>query len=941
VAKLQGYKFVNPGVSTTKSPTVAAARRQTLALNRLGSTISGIGSVVKDIENISIAHVKHDKLRAKLDRRRERRELDQAAEEAIENKKAAKRKPKLSRKSLKIAKGGLSWIEKFLRPIGKFFASILKFAITKELLEWVGDPANTEKLSEFLRKTHFVFEKIFGWAAGFTNNVLEGFSSLTDPNGTFAERLGGIGNIMKGLIGLKYLMNPFSLITDIIGLIDLLGGGGGGGKPKKPKNYNNRPSAKNPSGADPNIDGPRGRPRVKTVIDQFGEAAGKQYKKILAEYGDDAARAYEQFLRQSGGNPVKALQKWKRLKLKPVVYKPTKLQKAGDFFGGLFDKGVKKGQEFVGDVHKNLKNLPAWAGEQYSNLSKHAQKGWDNVVKASNAIGDWGSKKYAQAGDMFNNGINGLKSGARKYLNDKVLKPLEPIIKPIGQKAKSIGQGLMDGLMKIPGMDKATSVLKKKGIAGFDGIAKAGSKLGKRAAAILPVVGGLVNLFFAYQRFSQGDSIGGLIEGTSGILDVFGLATAGATSVISMLMDGYMFVRDFVPQLQQGEEAVVDAMGLRGFKDSIDKVLSKLPGLDVIVNTLMSPFKSDEEKEEEKGEKKKAWWDPLGAFTGKDKKGETKPLPKDKQTKEIKKNQWWDFLDLFPNRKEKPQEMFLGGLWKGIKKTVGKIVSNPIVQIGAQFIPGAGPIMAGLNMVASGNPMGALSMIPGVGGVMGQVQNFMASPWGQVATNALQGNWTAAITGGISQFSPKWGSIAGDVMGGNYLGALNTFNPKWGGIASDIMSGNYGGALGAFNPEMGAMVSKGMAMIDSFRQDPMGLISQIAEQQGMGGVLKAVTGLFGGGDKMTAITQIASEMGIDPKVLGHVNKAHQQILKEGGLSAEYAMEQAMEFIPIPTIIEKIVPIPQGVPINSGGNLNEIVISTANSLLERAKAEAQS
>ena len=42
-----------------------------------------------------------------------------------------------------------------------------------------------------------------------------------------------------------------------------------------------------------------------------------------------------------------------------------------------------------------------------------------------------------------------------------------------------------------------------------------------------------------------------------------------------------------------------------------------------------------------------------------------------------------------------------------------------------------------------------------------------------------------------------------------------------------------------------------------------------------------VTGLFGGGDKMTAITQIASEMGIDPKVLGHVNKAHQQILKEG------------------------------------------------------------
>ena len=83
MAKLQTYKFVNPGVSNTKSPTVAAARRQTLALNRLGSTISGIGSVVSDIERISIRQIKNDKLRERAERRRDRRELDQAAEEAM------------------------------------------------------------------------------------------------------------------------------------------------------------------------------------------------------------------------------------------------------------------------------------------------------------------------------------------------------------------------------------------------------------------------------------------------------------------------------------------------------------------------------------------------------------------------------------------------------------------------------------------------------------------------------------------------------------------------------------------------------------------------------------------------------------------------------------------------------------------------------------------
>ena len=185
-------------------------------MNRLGGTISSIGTVVSDIEKISIRQIKNDKLRERAERRRDRRELDQATEETLENKKAAKRKPKLTRSSLKIAKGGLSWVEKFLAPIGKFLSFIAKIAITKEILDWVSDPTNIDKLSDFLEKTHFVFSKLFGWAAGFTNNILDGFSALTDPNGTFIQRLGGVGTIMKGIIGLKYLMNPFSLITDIL-----------------------------------------------------------------------------------------------------------------------------------------------------------------------------------------------------------------------------------------------------------------------------------------------------------------------------------------------------------------------------------------------------------------------------------------------------------------------------------------------------------------------------------------------------------------------------------------------------------------------------------------------------------------------------------------------------------------------------------------------------
>ena len=138
-----------------------------------------------------------------------------------------------------------------------------------------------------------------------------------------------------------------------------------------------------------------------------------------------------------------------------------------------------------------------------------------------------------------------------------------------------------------------------------------------------------------------------MIEGISGILDVFGLATGGATSVLSMLMDGYMFVRDFVPQLQEGEEAVVDKVGARGLKDGIDNVLSKLPNIGEIINFIMGNKNEEDQRSD----------------------GESKTDP------------------------NAEQPMFLGGLVKGAKKAfsgvknvVGKIASNPLVQTAASFI---------------------------------------------------------------------------------------------------------------------------------------------------------------------------------------------------------------------------------------------------------------
>jgi len=97
------------------------------------------------------------------------------------------------------------------------------------------------------------------------------------------------------------------------------------------------------------------------------------------------------------------------------------------------------------------------------------------------------------------------------------------------------------------------------------------------------------------------------------------------------------------------------------------------------------------------------------------------------------------------------------------------------------------------------------------------------------------------------------------------------------------------------------------------------VLGGVAKQFGMSGIYDAVTGAMGG-DYNTALSQIGGELGVDPKVLGAVQGTSQQMLKEGGVSAQYAMQQTMEFIPIPMIMEKLVPIPQAVAINNGGGV---------------------
>ncbi|AIX17660.1 hypothetical protein Syn7803C67_8 [Synechococcus phage ACG-2014b] len=204
-----------------------------------------------------------------------------------------------------------------------------------------------------------------------------------------------------------------------------------------------------------------------------------------------------------------------------------------------------------------------------------------------------------------------------------------------------------------------------------------------------------------------------------------------------------------------------------------------------------------------------------------------------------------------------PQQMFLGGVVKGIGnaikgvtggigKAVGSVVNNPIVRSVASFIPGAAPIMAGIGM----------------------------------ASNIMQGNFNMGdILGAAGSFIPGFGAAMSSPLGQ---------------IGQSILSGNY----------MGAM-DQGLSMVTS----SLGIPSAIS------GIAKAA---ITGGDMSAGIAETAAQVGVDPKIIGAVSRGN-DALSQGGLSERYVMQEAIEFLPVPIVIKEFQLIPQAVPINNSSS----------------------
>jgi len=635
VAKLNTYKFVNPGASKTKDSEVVAVRKAVLATNRIGDTVNGISLIVKDLNLVQIAKEKQDDKQEQFERREERRKLDAEAEEKQEVGKVKPKKQniKITSKEKKGAKKAFGWLEKFLSPITNLILSFGKAVLAPMLLKWMSDPENREKLTVFVDKTLFVVGKLFDFAAFLTTSLLDGLGALFGEDSTFFERVEGLGKVLMGIIGLKYLMNPFSLITDILGLLNFIGDGPDGRT--KPKGQNaadeiadaateaaKKGSKKRAAQVTAELGEAAGKryaentkkfgadyaeevferaKRTKGVFKKFGPEAASSYKKVLAQHGEEAGKIFLQGL--ENGKDVKAanaavdrLIKSGKLPSNPLTQPPPK--KPGIFGrlrSGFEDFGKFIVEDLPGDIRKRaddagefllkgVKSFPSavqngfeWAGAQYNALSEGARKRWQQVVAAGNAVKERGSKLLTAAGDRFNK----LKAGATEFVIKNFLKPIEPFIKPVQETFVKIGTSISENLNKIPGYKYVTEFLGKRGITVANALTSA-AKFGDRAATIIPVIGGIANLIFAYDKAANGDAIGAIIEGTAGVLDIASVFAGPAAPVvggIALGLDLYSLARDFVPQIQEGENKVFETLGLSGAINQVNSVLSKMPNL--------------------------------------------------------------------------------------------------------------------------------------------------------------------------------------------------------------------------------------------------------------------------------------------------------------------------------------------------------------------------
>ena len=570
MAKIKPYKLVNTGaLEKSAFTTVRAFAAPIKAINGIGTTMAGIGGVINDITSINKATVAAYQ-NIQQDKRRQLRLQRDAAAEARQEKATSKlKKSGKSRGKRKLKKLGLLDIilKKFkdglmqvfapiLGPLAGWFGMIVGVLAARGAFDILTDEEKREKFLETFEKAKCVFGKIFNFIKGSVMKVWEGWQKLTGSDSGLIERITGLGEILTGVAGLMLVFNPFALFG---GILDALFPDDNDNKKKKKKKPDDPDGSKKKGDVDAD-----GKPKKPT-------SGADDLVDDALELGPDGKPKV---------NPASA---------------PEPPKKRGGILGFIDDR-IEDAKRLKDDLAKRAENafgiVGDWAKKQYANLSEAARKRWEDMVglskklvDKSKAIGSAVASKVGDAKKFITDGVSSLTAKAKQVVMDKILQPLGKMFEPIQKQLKGMANKVMGPLFETPIGKKVLEALKKKGINGagdFAGIAK---RVGGKA---LPIIGGLVNMLFAYDRFANEDPFGGLLEALSAGFDLAGLFPGGQFGPpISMGIDAYLFARDLVPGIQEFEEAMINKIpGASQLGDTMKSFGKKLPNLGQLIGML-------------------------------------------------------------------------------------------------------------------------------------------------------------------------------------------------------------------------------------------------------------------------------------------------------------------------------------------------------------------
>jgi len=653
--KIKAQKLISPSIGSDEiQGTYVPSRgvklvaiKTTKSFNQLGKTLVGIGKVTEEIRDI----VKGNSVLIKdtaedLERARDRAKDDAAEREAEgAGKKVGAQEKNQGKKELKKnmpkgKKGPLAWLDKILGPLKPLVEWLARTIISKVVLEWFADEKNLEKVERFWNVLSDIGTFIMGLAEGSIGSLFDGFANIFGgadkiKNGKLGgawDMIVGFGQVLMGIAGLKvlgWLLNPFSLVQDLMGMADAIDAWQTAEAAKDAVDAAD--DVNDARRAAQNADNVRSRQQIlKNVMERHGlksveqaeeylrlkKAATEAGEEITEEvtqrllkqarrnkpatiagkiwnWGTDLAYSAGDWLKKNAQQFMDQLGSWGKSLKNSLVDRPVEALKRGFAHAkkkyNLPDNFAELWARMSDGARKKFDDGVKWAKSTGTMLMNKGKSGWNAVSGAVGGAANWVSEQGSKLGGY-------AQEQAMKY----IVEPLRGMFMPIFNKIQGIGNAAWNAIIKSPMGEMVEHYLQKKGIGS---LSKPIPLLGKVGAKGIAIIGGLVNLLFALSRLKEGDPIGAMYEALSAGFDLSGVFGFAAGPFISLGIDIFSLIRDLVPGIRELEGQFIDTIpGMRQIYDMVVDFGKKMPDpMGDMINNIVSAFQQKPAEEKAKG----------------------------------------------------------------------------------------------------------------------------------------------------------------------------------------------------------------------------------------------------------------------------------------------------------------------------------------------------